>query len=336
MKGSVSLHDLPAPSLKDNPLGDASVRRTPIYLPPGYSTAGARYPVAYFLHGFTGSGLGWLNPSGFSPNAVERLDALVSTEAIPPVIGVFLDGWTSLGGTQWINSDGMGRYGDYVAKDAVSFVDATFHTAPNAAARALLGKSSGGYGALALTRTHPGVFGAIGVHAGDSYFEYCYLPELPRAAGPLLKAGGVEAWFNDFLRRARETKMRGDDHTVLNVVAMAATYSPSQDAPLRLELPFDLETARLREDVWARWLEHDPVRFLPQSPNAYRNLVAAFVDCGARDEFNMRWGARMVAQALRAAGAPVHHEEFEDGHMGTTYRYEASLKHLVPKLKTGR
>ena len=82
----------------------------------------------------------------------------------------------------------------------------------------------------------------------------------------------------------------------------------------------------MRDDVWARWLEHDPVRFVPRAADAYRRLAGVYLDCGTRDEFNLRWGMRMVAAALREAGVEVEHQEFEDGHMGTSYRYDASLR----------
>jgi hypothetical protein len=134
------------------------------------------------------------------------------------------------------------------------------------------------------------------------------------------------------LRRARETQLRSGDHFALNVVAMAAAYSPRAGAPLGLELPFDLATARVRDDVWTRWLAHDPVRFVPQRLDAFRTLRSIYVDCGTRDEHHLRWGARMVVDALRGAGIDVVHEEFDDGHGGINYRYDRSLAYLAPRL----
>ena len=55
MKGTITLHQVFGGSLEGNPLGDGSTRATPVYLPPGYAEAPqTRYPVVYFLHGFTG------------------------------------------------------------------------------------------------------------------------------------------------------------------------------------------------------------------------------------------------------------------------------------------
>jgi hypothetical protein len=113
---------------------------------------------------------------------------------------------------------------------------------------------------------------------------------------------------------------------------MAAHYSPRPGAPLGLALPFDPETGALRPEVWARWLEHDPVRFVARSLGAFRRLATVFLDCGTRDEFRLRWGARMVARALREGGVPVVHEEFDDGHFGIDYRYARSLSVIGPRL----
>jgi hypothetical protein len=116
---------------------------------------------------------------------------------------------------------------------------------------------------------------------------------------------------------------------------MSAAYSPRAGAPLGLELPFEPRSARLREEVWARWLAHDPARFAPRALESFRKLRSVYLDCGTRDEFNLRWGARMVVEALRAAGVEVLHEEFEDGHGGIDYRYVRSLSYLVPRMERG-
>jgi S-formylglutathione hydrolase FrmB len=335
MNGTVEIQEMHSPALVGNPLGDPAQRRMPVYLPPGYSSSSERFPAVYFLHGFSGTSMSWLSSGGFSPNVIERLDDLIVRGAIPPAIGVFVDGWTALGGSQWINSDATGRYREYVARDVVAHVDHVLRTVPTAGARAVIGKSSGGYGALIMACRHPDVFAHAAAHSSDAYFEYCYLPEFPKAAGPLLKAGGYEPWFREFVRRARETRVRSEDFPAINLIAMAAAYSPKKGEPMGLELPFDLETARIRPDVWGRWLVNDPVRFVPRSLTALARVTSLFIDCGSRDEFYLRWGARMLVEELRAAKIEAVHEEFDDGHMGINYRYDRSLSYLVPRLARG-
>ena len=332
MHGHLEITEIASPALQGNPLGDPVRRPLLVYLPSGYERAGARYPSVYFLHGFTGSAAGWSNVQPFAPTVPERLDALVAAGAVPPAIGVFPDGWTALGGTQWTDGPAVGDYQSYLARDVVAFVDGRYRTVPRAGARALVGKSSGGYGAMAMGRDRPDVFGHLASHAGDAGFEYCYLPDFPRAAASLLGTD-VAAWLAQAKRRAAETKLRPDDHPTLNVIAMAAHYSPRAGEPLGLELPFEPGTARLRPAVWARWLAHDPARFVPESLASFRKLSSLFLDCGTRDEFNLRWGTRMVAEALGGAGVELAHQEFEDGHRDVNYRYQASLSFLLPRLE---
>jgi S-formylglutathione hydrolase FrmB len=320
-------------ALENNPLGDNARREVMVLLPEGYDGSKKRYPCVYFLHGFMGSGRQWFNESAFTHNVPQRFEALMQHQKIPDAIGVFIDGFSALGGSQWINSDGVGRYRDYVARDVVNFVDKTFRTLGTSASRALVGKSSGAYGALVISRFHPDVFAHIGVHSGDSAFEYSLLTEFPLAAGALLKTGGIAPWYQDFLVRAHNTKMRSEDHAVLNVLAMSACYSPKKGEPLNLELPFDVTSGRLKIDVWNRWLVHDPVRFVPKHLDVYKKLKSIFIDCGTRDEFHLRWGTRMIAEEFKNAGIEHRHEEFEDGHMGINYRFENSLTYLVPRLE---
>jgi pimeloyl-ACP methyl ester carboxylesterase len=327
MSGQMIEVEIDSPALAGNPLGDPARRPLLVWRPPGHD--GGPLPAIYFLHGFTGTARGWTSAGPFQPTVPDRLGALVESGAVPPFLAVFPDGFTGLGGTQWINSPAVGRYQDYVADDVVSFVEARFGAVPRREARAIVGKSSGGYGALRMGRDRPEVFAHVACHSGDAAFEYCYLGELPVAAGALLAAESPAAWLAELKRRARATKMAGGDHPVLNVLAMAAHYSPDPDEPLGLALPFERETGRLRPEVWARWLAEDPVRYVPQAIERYRRLATVFVDCGTRDEYHLRWGARMVVESLRAGGVEVLHEEFEDGHQGTSYRYEASVRAIA-------
>jgi enterochelin esterase-like enzyme len=333
MHGQLVTLQLHAPSLEGNPLGDPAERPLLCWLPPGHEP-GAPLPAVYFLHGYTGSVHSWSRFAAFAPTVPERLGDLVEGGAVPPFLAVFVDGWTSLGGSQWVNSTAIGRYRDYLVEDVVPFVERELGAIPLAGARAVVGHSSGGYGALVMGRHHPDVFGHLAAHAPDSGFEYVYLPDFPKAAGALLGTD-PHAWLEGALRDARETRLHGGAFPVLNTLAMAAAYSPREGLPLGLELPFEPETCRLRPEVWERWLAHDPARFVPASLEAFARLSTIYLDCGTSDEFQLRWGVRQVVEALHGAGIPVVHEEFDGGHGGNDHRFEASLALLVPRLERG-
>ncbi len=315
--------------LEDNPLGDSPERELLVYLPPGYDEEqDRRYPSIYVLTGFTGRGRSLLNVQPFEPNLAERTDRLIQ-EGMPPVILVMPDCFTALGGSQYINSAAIGRYEDHIVEELVPFVDARYRTRAERVGRGVVGKSSGGYASVVLGMRHPDVWGALASHSGDMYFEACYKPDFPLLQRALEKAGGVDAWWEAF--RAKPKK-EGPDIGALNVLAMSAAYSPSPGQPLGIDLPFDPYTGELREDVWRRWLEHDPVYMVDRYADALRGMMLVFLDCGTRDQYNLHLGARILSSRLNALGVPHEHEEFDDNHNSISYRYDVSLPKLARAL----
>ena len=69
---------------------------------------------------------------------------------------MFVDAWTSLGGSQFLNSIGTGRYMDYLCDEIVPFIDGRYPTAGGRDHRGIAGKSSGGYGAMVAADASPG------------------------------------------------------------------------------------------------------------------------------------------------------------------------------------
>jgi S-formylglutathione hydrolase FrmB len=330
-KGRLDMVRFTSKALAGNPLGDPSVRTVPVYLPPGYddaANASRRYPSYYFLTGFTGKGTMLVNDTGFGEPLQLRLDRLIDSGKVRPLIAVMPDCFTRYGGSQYLDSTAHGRYETHLVKELVPYVDRMYRTRKDRAHRAVLGKSSGGFGAIVHGLRHPDVFGALADHSGDSAFEYCYLPDFPAVVRAVSQHGSLDKWYAAFLRAPKKSY---EWLKVMNIIAMAAAYSPNPRAPLRVDLPFDLATGEIDERVWKRWLAWDPVRMLQREARyrrAARSLKLAFVDCGRRDEFNLDLGARMLAQELGRAGARVVHEEFDDGHMDIPYRYDRSLELL--------
>jgi S-formylglutathione hydrolase FrmB len=330
-RGQCVHHILESPALRANVLGDPWQRPLWVYTPPGYDPAGSRrYPAIYLIQGLTGQVDMWWNRSAFRPTLPERVDALFSTDDIPPAIVVFVDAWTSLGGSQFLNSPGTGRYQDYLCEDVVGFVDRQYRTAADPAHRGLTGKSSGGYGAMVVPMHRPDVFGALATHAGDALFEYCYLPDIARAARALRDTyhGDITAFWADF--RSRPAFTRKDDHVLLNIYCMAACYSAEPDGAVTL--PFDPHTGILRDAVWARWLDLDPVRMAQTHADALRGLRGIYIDAGKSDEFYLDVGARAFSAQLAALGIDHTFELFEGGHGGIDYRYPLALRYLAERL----
>ena len=69
---------------------------------------------------------------------------------MPPALLVLVDGFTRLGGSQYVDSIHNGDYATYTVRDVVGHVDARYRTIAAEGGRAVLGKSSGGFGAMHL------------------------------------------------------------------------------------------------------------------------------------------------------------------------------------------
>ncbi|HZP90107.1 MAG TPA: alpha/beta hydrolase-fold protein [Actinomycetota bacterium] len=331
LAGRIQEHVIQSRVLVGNPLGDPAERPLWVYTPPGYDPANDRgYPSVYVIQGLTGQIDMWRNREAFRPTYLELIDDLFARGGAPATIVVFVDCWTSLGGSQFLNSPGTGRYLDYLCDEVVPFVDARYRTDARRERRGIQGKSSGGYGAMVVPMLRPHVFGALASHAGDALFEACYLPEFREVVRVLRDEyeGSYELFWQDVRSRPFGTKKH--DGVLLNCWCMAACYSADLDGTVRL--PFDTETGVLIDEVWARWLEKDPVRMVPRHAEALRSMRAVYLDAGTHDEWYLDVGAVAVSRALDAAGVPHTHELFDAGHMSIGYRYPRSLAVLASAL----
>ena len=154
-------------------------KRVIVYLPAAYEAEPSRrYPVAYYLHGYSGSESDW-------PQRV-RLDSVAAAlekAGGPPVILVMPDADDSWY-LNWKNGEsyeacaarrrtGAGTYcvhrsdyEDYIVKDLVPFIDGRYRTRADRAHRGVAGLSAGGYGALKFALKYPDMFGAALSQAG--------------------------------------------------------------------------------------------------------------------------------------------------------------------------
>src|SRR5262249_35663875 len=288
--------------LRDNPLGDPHVRPLWVYTPPAYDAEpDRRFPSIYLIQGMTGQLDMWRNRTAFRPSTPERIDRLFAEAGCPAAGAAFLVAWTSYGGSQFIDSPGTGRYGGYVCDEVVPFVDARYRTLADAAHRGLTGKSSGGYGAMVIPMLRPDVFGGLASHAGDALFEYCYLAEFGKTARRL-RDDFEGSWDVFFERLAEADRFDFEKYEPVMLYGCAAAWSPDLDNPGKALIPFDIASAQVDYDVWAQWLEKDPVRMAANYADALRSMRRIYLDAGKSDEFCLDLGAQAFSAELRKLG----------------------------------
>jgi S-formylglutathione hydrolase FrmB len=332
LRGDVYIDFITSPALQGNPLGDPAERPVVVYTPPGYDPHGSRrYPVLYCLHGYTGDAAALIGARPWETNVVQWMDRLVSQHRMPAALLVLVDGFTRLGGSQYVNSIHNGDYSTYVVRDVIGHVDEAYRTVAREGGRAVFGKSSGGFGSLYLSMQYPGVFAAFASHSGDSYFAYAQTRGFVDAHRTLERHGwDIRAFVEHF---ESQNKRPQHEYVTMEMLGYTAAYTPRGAKAFDLDLPFDLQTGAIREDVFKKWLEFDPAEMCLRKETELRRLRMRYIDCGRRDEYALDVGARVMAQRMRQMGLDVRHEEFDDDHRNVGYRYEISLPALAGVLE---
>lgn len=157
-------HDAAGPTARLASFRSKAVRgrvRLVVVLPAGYGTSGLRYPVVYFLHGLPASSNAYRNV-GFLRLALGSL----RRQAILVAPQGSRDHDTDPEYLDW----GPGRnWEQAVSRELPAYVDHHFRTIPDRRARALVGLSAGGYGAVSLAFHHLESFGVVESWSG--YFH---------------------------------------------------------------------------------------------------------------------------------------------------------------------
>jgi S-formylglutathione hydrolase FrmB len=333
LAGVLNEHVITSELLRGNPLGDPHERPLWVYTPPGYADEpDRRYPSVYVIQGYTGHLAMWHNRSPFRLTFPETADQVFASGQAPPAILVYVDAWTSYGGSQFVDSPGTGQYHSYLCDEVVPWVDARYRTLADREYRAIMGKSSGGFGSMITPMLRPDLFSGLATHAGDALYEQCYLREFGTAVRLLRDYDAdIGAWWADFGSRVAFTHPA--DATLLGILGVAAAFSAREDGTA--DLPFDPRTGVVRAEVWQRWLDWDPVRMAPGYSGALRSMRSIWIDAGTRDDYFLDVGAEAFRAQLRAIGVAdevIRYELFDATHAGIDYRYPMSLAWLCQRM----
>ena len=121
-----------AASIEKNLVEESPDLSLDIYLPPDYEKKSKkRYPVLYWLHGYSG----WKNTTGKTDwghqEAVITINKLIMSGAVEPMIIVMPDGSNRFGGSFYINSYTTGNWEDFIAYELPIYIDANYRSIPN-------------------------------------------------------------------------------------------------------------------------------------------------------------------------------------------------------------
>ena len=325
-EGRVELHTIASQLLDGGRFNDPTTRQLAVYVPPN---ASGPLPVVMLLPGFTGNWTSFVEAHPWKEAAVKQYERGVQRGEFAPALLVMPDCWTRLGGSQFVDSSCLGAYESYLIQEVVPHVRASYDV--RGERFAVCGKSSGGFGAMRLSMRFPRVFGAAASISGDVNFELGYAAEFPAALRGLVDHDMDPARFiAAFLDKP---ELKGDDHAVLNTLAMAACYSPADNA-LGFDLPFDLRTCARIDAVWQRWLAFDPLAMIadPELQTNWKTLDCLHLECGLKDQFHLQWGLRLLANRLTDLGIAHDHVEHAGSHFDINHRYPPAIDKLARAL----
>jgi enterochelin esterase-like enzyme len=329
-------HVFESEAIRGFPMGDAHIRKFPVYLPPDYDHKRREpYPVVFLLAGWSGRSAKYLSQdSVFDIPLDQRLDRAIEEKTIEPVIAVFPDGTSKLGCSQYVNSPAFGNYMDYIADEIVDFIDGKYHTHRSAQFRGTMGHSSGGFGAMVHGLLRPDRFLYVCSSAGDSFSELSLLPEAKAALMAIESAGGVEKFIADIFSHPQPASLGKKLHALM-VLSLAPCYAPNLNMPpLYGDLFFDLKTGAIIEEIWEKYLKWDPVRMIDAYSSGAKKLKFLHLECGLQDEYGLQFGHRLIAEKLKKYGIPHQIDEYPGGHSGHHWRFVNRIKLMLSKMRS--
>lgn len=356
--------------LKGNPLGDPSLRNNPLLVPKSpitkslvsqsleikdssadsVSFSAARSPshrgsdstaeraskkwgLIFVLSGFAGNGTKALGDRGFEETLIQQINHCRQKNNAPEALYCFVDAWTFWGGSQFLNSKGMGRYEDYIVQELYPLLLQNWPIDPKRVA--IVGHSSGGYGALHLASKYPQLFSYCGSLSPDCFFEGSLLPDFYKSAPYLLENSDLKTLSQAHHQRKLFKLKQG--FQILNCIAMTLCYSPespSKKGSKKLSWPLDLATGLLQPAVWKTWKEKDPLVFLKKRQSQLKKLKGFYIEVGRSDEFHLQFGVRQIHQWLQSRKVRHHFVEFDGGHFESHPRFQCLWIWLLKMWKT--
>ena len=304
------------PSLEGNLEGDDPTRDVVVYLPPSYAEQPTRrYPVVYFLHGYTVGAEAYV---GFLrlPNSADTAIANGTRE----MILVLPDAFTVYSGSMYSNSPTTGDWETYVSSDLVDYIDGHYRTRPKRESRGLAGHSMGGYGTWRIGMKHPETFSSL--YAMSSC---CLMNDPARGGDAVLRAARERANTGDGEQAAPSSaaRRRAEGGFANALSAQAAAWAPNPEHPPQyFDLPF--KDGELQPLIYAKWLANSPLVMVDQyvpSLKRYRGIALDVGDADPLGADNVRLDAELTQLGI------VHtFEQYEGNHVNRIgERFEANV-----------
>ena len=301
-KGTLERITVHGRALEGNLEGDSPDRPVVVYLPPSYARdTTRRYPVLYFLHGYTATAEAYVKSLAI-PDSIDRAVAAGARE----MIVVIPDAFTKYSGSMFSNSPTIGDWETFIAQDLTTVIDKRYRTIASRESRGLAGHSMGGYGTMRIGMKQPGSFAAL--YAMSS----CCLMNDPAARGtgpgPRGDAAPRGAGAGRGDGRGAGAGRGGGMANALS--AQAAAWAPNTKTPPFFDLP--TKDGEVQPLIAAKWIANSPLVMVDQYVPALTSMRAIALDVGNQDPFV---GTNtQLAESLTRLGVTQTFEVYDGDH----------------------
>jgi enterochelin esterase-like enzyme len=320
-QGSVERIRVHGASLEGNLEGDSPDRDIVVYLPPSYAQSpNRRYPVVYFLHGYSVGVDAYVKMLNL-PDMADRAIAAGARE----MILVLPDAFTVYSGSMYSNSPTTGNWEGFLSRDLVDYIDSHYRTVADRDSRGLSGHSMGGYGTIRVGMKHPEVFSALYAMSSCCLLNNPALPK-PKPEGARGR-GNAPAPAPPQAKNEREpaakegARGRGGFANVMS--AEAAAWSPNPaNPPQYFDMP--IKDGEVQPLVAAKWMANSPLVMVSQYVPNLKQYRAIVMDVGDKDTLNAM--NVNLHEELTRLGIPHEFEEYEGDHGNRiTERFQNNL-----------
>ncbi len=274
-KGTLERITVHGRALEGNLEGDSPDRPVVVYLPPSYAKdTNRRYPVLYFLHGYTATAEAYVKSLAV-PDSIDRAIA----GGVREMIVVIPDAFTKYSGSMFSNSPTIGDWETFIAQDLTADIDKRYRTIASRDGRGLAGHSMGGYGTMRIGMKQPASFAAL--YAMSS----CCLMNDPaaRGAGPGPRGDAAPRGAGDGRGDGRGPGAGRGGGLANALSAQAAAWAPNTKTSPFFDLP--TKDGELQPLIAAKWIANSPLVMVDQHVPALKSMRAIALDVGDKDPF---------------------------------------------------
>ncbi len=298
-KGTKERIKIHSKALEGNLIGDPADRDVSVYLPPSYNAnPDLRYPVLYFLHGFTDSDSQWFGWEDHWINIKDVIDASLAEGLSDEMIVVMPNAYNSFKGSMYSSSVTIGDWETFVVKELVDYIDTHYRTIAEAKSRGLAGHSMGGYGTMRLGMKFPDVFAAI------------------YAMSPCCMDGEVSI-NEDFVKKMESyttlEQLKDAPFFEIATLATSSAWAPNpENPPYYLDLPF--EDGKVRHDVASKIAANRTLYTIEQYIPNIKSLEAIGLDAGTND-YSITTTTKKLHELLESYEISHQYESYEGDHL---------------------